>query len=114
MVRVKRGIAGRRRHKKLLAQAKGFRGSLGTLYRPAHQAVTKAMTHAFRSRKQKKRDFRYLWIARINAAARECGLSYSRLMNGLKKAKIILDRKILADLALVDPKTFSAIAKAAK
>ncbi len=114
MPRVKRGVTARARHKKVLAQAKGYRGRRKNVYRVATQAVTKAGQYAYRDRRQKKRDFRALWIVRINAAARECGLSYSRLMNGLRKAAIEIDRKVLADLAVFDKPAFAALAEKAK
>ena len=114
MPRVKRGVTARARHKKVLAQAKGYRGRRKNVYRIATQAVTKAGQYAYRDRRQKKRDFRALWIVRINAAARECGLSYSRLMTGLRKAEIEIDRKMLADLAVFDKPAFAALAEKAK
>ena len=114
MPRVKRGVTARAKHKKVLAQAKGYRGRRKNVYRVATQAVTKAGQYAYRDRRQRKRQFRALWIARINAASRECGLSYSRFINGLKKAAIEIDRKILADLAVHDKVAFSALAEKAK
>lgn len=114
MPRVKRGTTARARHKKVLAQAKGYRGRRKNVYRIATQAVTKAGQYAYRDRRQKKREFRALWIVRINAAARECGLSYSRLMDGLRKAAIEVDRKMLADLAVFDKNAFAALAEKAK
>ena len=102
MPRVKRGVTARARHKKILALAKGYRGRRKNVYRIAKQAVMKAGQYAYRDRRQKKRQFRQLWIARINAASRENGLPYSKFMNGLKKAAIALDRKVLADLAVND------------
>lgn len=114
MPRVKRGVTARARHKKILKQAKGYRGRRKNVYRVAVQAVTKAGQYAYRDRRQRKRQFRALWIARINAGARECGLSYSRFMNGLKKASIELDRKVLADIAVFDKATFAALAEKAK
>ena len=114
MTRVKRGYVKRRRRKKVLHRAKGFRGSMGKLFRPAHQAVTDAMVYATRDRQTRKRDFRRLWIVRIGAAAKQLGISYSRLMAGLKRAKVGLDRKILADLAVRDPSAFSAIVQLAQ
>ncbi|NOY72967.1 MAG: 50S ribosomal protein L20 [Gammaproteobacteria bacterium] len=114
MPRVKRGVTARARHKKVLAQAKGYRGRRKNVYRVAVQAVTKAGQYAYRDRRQRKRQFRALWIARINAAARECGLSYSRMINGLSKASIILDRKVLADIAVYDKAAFAVIAERAK
>ncbi len=114
MPRVKRGVTAHARHKKILKQAKGYRGRRKNVYRVAVQAVTKAGQYAYRDRRQRKRQFRALWIVRINAAARECGLSYSRLINGLKKAAIEIDRKVLADLAVFDKAAFAAIAEKAK
>ncbi|MCF6323711.1 MAG: 50S ribosomal protein L20 [Gammaproteobacteria bacterium] len=114
MPRVKRGVTAHARHKKILKQAKGYRGRRKNVYRVAVQAVTKAGQYAYRDRRQRKRQFRALWIIRINAAARECGLSYSRLINGLKKAAIEIDRKVLADLAVFDKVAFAAIAEKAK
>jgi large subunit ribosomal protein L20 len=114
MARVKRGVTARRRHKKLLSQAKGYYNARRKVYRVAKQAVTKALQYAYIGRKQKKRQFRALWIVRINAASRQYGLSYSRLMNGLKKAGIELDRKALADIAVHDINAFGAIAEKAK
>ena len=114
MPRVKRGVTAHARHKKVLDQAKGFRGRRGNVYRVAKEAVMKAGQYAYRDRRNRKRVFRALWIARINAAARELGLSYSALMNGLKKAEIAVDRKMLADLAVADKKAFAVIAGQAK
>ena len=114
MPRVKRGVTARARHKKVLALAKGFRGRRGNVFRIAKQAVMKAGQYAYRDRRQRKRQFRALWIARINAAARELGLTYSTFMNGLKKAAIEIDRKVLADLAVFDKPAFAAIAEQAK
>ncbi|CAK0740239.1 50S ribosomal subunit protein L20 [Gammaproteobacteria bacterium] len=114
MPRVKRGTTAHARHKKVLEQAKGYRGRRKNVYRIAIQAVTKAGQYAYRDRRQKKRQFRALWIARINAAARECGLSYSRFMNGLKRAAIEIDRKVLADIAVLDKPAFAALAERAK
>ena len=114
MPRAKRGFKARRRRNKVLKLAKGFRGARGKLFRSATEAVDRALNYAYRDRKVKKRDFRALWIARINAAARENGLSYSRLVHGLKIAEIGLDRKILAQVAVVDPGGFSAIVDKAK
>ena len=102
MPRVKRGVTARARHKKVLNAAKGYYGARSRIYRVAVQAVTKAGQYAYRDRRQKKRQFRQLWIARINAAARQNGLSYSRFINGLKKASIEIDRKILSDIAVHD------------
>jgi large subunit ribosomal protein L20 len=114
MPRVKRGVTARARHKKVIAQAKGYKGRRKNVYRVAVQAVIKAGQYAYRDRRQRKRQFRALWIARINAGARECGITYSRMINGLKKAAIEIDRKILADLAVFDKAAFSALAEKAK
>lgn len=114
MPRVKGGFKSRRRRNKVLKLAKGYRGGRGKLFRSATEAVDRALNYAFRDRRVKKRDFRALWIARINAAARENGLSYSRLVHGLKKAEVSLDRKILAQLAVSDPKAFAQIVETAK
>lgn len=114
MPRVKRGVTARARHKKVLDQAKGFRGRRGNVFRVAKQAVMKAGQYAYRDRRVRKREFRALWIARINAGARECGMSYSVFMSGLKKAAIELDRKVLADLAVFDKPAFAKIAGQAK
>ena len=114
MPRVKRGVTARARHKKIIALAKGYRGRRKSVYRIAKQAVMKAGQYAYRDRRQKKRQFRALWIARINAAAREVGLKYSTFMNGLKKAQIEVDRKVLADLAVFDKPAFAALATQAK
>ncbi|HEB63828.1 MAG TPA: 50S ribosomal protein L20, partial [Gammaproteobacteria bacterium] len=114
MPRVKRGVTARAKHKKVIAQAKGYRGRRKNVYRVATQAVTKAGQYAYRDRRQRKRQFRALWIARINAAARECGISYSLLINGLKKAEIEIDRKVLSDIAIHDKPAFAAIAEKAK
>ena len=114
MARVKRGVTARAAHKKVMEKAKGYRGRRKNVYRVAVQAVTKAGQYAYRDRKQRKRQFRQLWIARINAAARECGLSYSRFINGLKKAAIEIDRKVLADIAVHDKAAFAALAEQAK
>ena len=114
MPRVKRGVTAHARHKKMLDLAKGYRGRRKNVYRIAKQAVMKAGQYAYRDRRQRKRQFRALWIARINAAARECGLSYSVFMNGLKKACIEVDRKVLADLAVFDKKAFEKIVEQAK
>ena len=114
MARVKRGVTAHRRHKKLIGKAKGYYNARRKVYRVAKQAVTKAHQYAYIGRKQKKRNFRALWIVRINAGARLFGLSYSRLMNGLRKADITLDRKVLADLAVHDIKAFGALAAKAK
>jgi large subunit ribosomal protein L20 len=114
MPRVKRGVTAHARHKKVLEQAKGYRGRRKNVYRIAKQAVMKAGQYAYRDRRQRKRQFRALWIVRINAAARELGLKYSTLMNGLKKANIEVDRKVLADLAVFDKAAFAALAGQAK
>ena len=114
MPRVKRGVTARARHKKVLDQAKGYRGRRGTVYRVAKQAVMRAGQYAYRDRRNRKRVFRGLWIARINAAAREHGLTYSVFMNGLLKAEIGLDRKVLAELAVNDKAAFSAIVEQVK
>jgi large subunit ribosomal protein L20 len=114
MPRVKGGIVSRKRRKKVLKLAKGYFGSKHTLYKVANQQVMKSLMYAYRDRRQKKRDFRKLWITRINAAARVNGLSYSRLMHGLKLAGIEVNRKMLADLAIADEKAFAQLADAAK
>jgi len=114
MSRVKRGVTAHARHKKVLDQAKGYRGRRKSVYRVAKQAVTKAGQYAYRDRRQRKRQFRALWIIRINAAAREQGLSYSRLIDGLNKANIEIDRKVLADLAVTDKAAFAEIANQAR
>ena len=114
MARVKRGVQARRRHKKILKQAKGYYHARRKVFRVAKQAVTKALQYAYIGRKQRKRQFRSLWIARINAAARINGISYSRFMNGLMKAGITLDRKVLADIAVDDAVGFAALAEKAK
>lgn len=114
MPRVKRGVTARARHKKVLDQAKGYRGRRGNVYRIAKQAVMRAGQYAYRDRRNKKRVFRALWITRINAATREHGVTYSVFMNGLKKANIELDRKVLADMAVTDKPAFAAIVKQVK
>ena len=114
MPRVKRGVTGRARHKKVLAKAKGYFGQRSRGFRTANQAVFKAGQYQYRDRRQRKRQFRALWIARINAAARANGLSYSRLINGLSRAEIEIDRKVLADLAVFDKPAFAALAEKAK
>ena len=114
MPRVKRGVQARARHKKVLKQAKGYYGARSRGYRVAFQAVTKAGQYAYRDRRNKKRQFRQLWIARINAASRQNGLSYSRFINGLKKASIEIDRKILADIAVFDKAAFAVLVEKAK
>ena len=114
MPRVKRGVTAHARHKKILDQAKGYKGRRKNVFRVATQAVTKAGQYAYRDRRQRKRQFRQLWIARINAAARMNGLTYSRFINGLKKGAIEIDRKVLADIAVFDAAAFTAIAEQAK
>ncbi|XNG91559.1 50S ribosomal protein L20 [Vibrio cyclitrophicus] len=114
MPRVKRGVQARARHKKVLKQAKGYYGARSRVYRVAFQAVTKTGQYAYRDRRNKKRQFRQLWIARINAASRQNGLSYSRFINGLKKASIEIDRKILADIAVFDKAAFAVLVEKAK
>ncbi|MCX7815256.1 MAG: 50S ribosomal protein L20 [Tepidimonas ignava] len=114
MPRVKRGVTARARHKKVLALAKGFRGRRKNVFRVAKQAVMKAQQYAYRDRRARKRVFRQLWIARINAAARELGLTYSQFANGLRKAAIEIDRKVLADLAVHDKAAFAAIVERVK
>lgn len=113
-MRIKRGYKAKNRRKKILKLAKGFRGGRSKLFRTAADAVDKALSYAYRDRKAKKRDFRKLWIARINAASRMNGLSYSKFIHGLKLANIELDRKVLAELAISDPAAFSKVAEAAK
>ncbi len=114
MPRVKRGVTARARHKKILALAKGYRGRRKNVFRVAKQAVMKAGQYAYRDRRNKKRDFRRLWIARINAAARECGITYSQFIHGINKAGIELDRKVLADIAVHDKAAFAGIVEQAK
>ena len=114
MARVKRGVTARAKHKKVLKKAKGYYGARSRVYRVANQAVTKAGQYAYRDRRQKKRQFRRLWIVRINAAARMFDMSYSRFMNGLSKAEIDVDRKMLADLAVHDIDAFGQLAEKAK
>src|SRR5947207_14908057 len=114
MPRVKRGVTAKARHKKVLAQSKGYRGRRSNVYRIAKEAVMKAGQYQYRDRRQKKREFRALWIARINAAVRELGLNYSSFINGLSKAQIDIDRKVLADLAVHDRAAFNKIAEQAK
>jgi large subunit ribosomal protein L20 len=114
MARVKRGVTARARHRKVLDQAKGYYNARRKVYRAAKQAVIKAGQYAFRDRRVRKREFRALWITRINAAARANGLSYSRLMNGLSRAQIEVDRKVLADIAVFDEAGFAALAAVAK
>ena len=114
MARVKRGVVARRKHKKVLKQAKGYYGARSRVFRVAKQAVTKAGQYAYRDRRVKKRVFRALWITRINAQARELGMSYSRLIDGLKKANIEMDRRVLADLAVNDKEAFAAVVDQAR
>jgi large subunit ribosomal protein L20 len=114
MARVKRGVTARKRHKKVLKLAKGYSGARSRVFRVAKQAVTKAGQYAYRDRRQRKRQFRALWIARINAAARMNEMSYSRFINGLKKANVMIDRKVLADIAVYDKDGFARIAEMAK
>ena len=114
MSRVKRGVTKHARHKKVLEQTKGFRGRHSKAYKPARNRLEKAMRYAYRDRRQKKRDFRALWIQRINAGVRAFGLTYSRFINGLKKAGIELDRKVLADLAVREPAAFESLVKQAQ
>lgn len=114
MARVKRGVQANRRHKKILNRAKGYYGARSRVYRVAVQAVTKAGQYAYRDRRNKKRSFRRLWIARINAGARQNGLSYNRFINGLKRANIEIDRRVLADIAMHDTKAFTALTEQAK
>ena len=114
MARVKRGVTARRRHKKIIGRAKGYYNARRKVFRVANQAVIKAGQYAYIGRKQKKRQFRALWIVRINAAARQYGMSYSRLMNGLKKSGVTVDRKVLADIAVHDIKAFGVLAEKAK
>ena len=114
MPRVKRGVTARARHKKVIALAKGYRGRRKNVYRIAKQAVMKAGQYAYHDRRQRKRQFRQLWITRINAGARQHGLSYSKFMNGLKRAAIVLDRKVLADLAVFDKAAFAQLVEKAK
>ncbi len=114
MPRVKKAVKSRRRRKKILKMAKGYRGARGKLLRQASESVVRALKYAYRDRRRKKRDFRRLWIQRINAAARQHGLSYSRFIHGLKKADIAMDRKVLAGLAVNDPEAFAQLANIAK
>ena len=114
MARVKRGVVAKSRHKKVLKKAKGYYGARSKLFKTAKQAVIKAGQYAYRGRRQRKRQFRALWITRINAAARLHGMSYSRLINGMNRAEMEVDRKILADIAVHDPDAFGAIAEQAK
>ena len=114
MARIKCAVTTRRRHKKILKLAKGYRGAKSKLFRTANQAVMKSLTYAYRDRKQKKRNFRQLWIARINAAARMNGISYSKFMNGLKKNGIEINRKMLAEIAVADPAAFAKLVEKVK
>ncbi|MDZ7643714.1 MAG: 50S ribosomal protein L20 [Woeseiaceae bacterium] len=114
MARVKRGVVAKARHKKVLGKAKGYYGARSKLYKTAKQAVIKAGQYEYRDRRQRKRQFRALWITRINAAARLHGMSYSRLINGLNRADVEIDRKVLADIAVHDPEAFGALAAEAK
>ena len=113
-MRIKRGVTRHRRHRKILKQVSGFRGSRSKLIRPAKLALERSLKFAYRDRRQRKRQFHRLWIVRINAAARENGLTYSRLMSGLRRAGVEVDRKILASLAVSDPKAFSELVEVAK
>ena len=114
MARVKGAVTTRQKHKKILKLAKGYRGAKSKLYKTANQAVMKSLVYAYIGRKQKKREFRQLWIARINAAARMNDISYSRFMNGLKKANIEINRKMLSEIAIADPKAFQTLVEKAK
>ena len=114
MPRVKRGVTARASHKKILDAAKGYRGRRKNVFRVANEAVMKAGQYAYRDRRQRKRQFRQLWIARINAAVRELGMTYSQFMNGMKKAAIDIDRKVLADMAVFDQVAFAKVAEQAK
>ena len=114
MARVKRGVVAKARHKKILGKAKGYYGARSKLFKTAKQAVIKAGQYAYRDRRQRKREFRALWITRINAAARLHGMSYSRLINGMNRAEMEIDRKVLADIAVHDPEAFGALAAQAK
>lgn len=114
MARVKRGVTTHRRHKKILRQAKGYYGNRSKIYRVANQAVMRSLQYAYAHRRLRKRDFRKLWIARINAACRMNGMSYSRFINGLSKAGVAINRKVLADLAVTDAKAFSDLVEVAK
>lgn len=114
MARVKKGVTARRRHKKILKLARGYWGARSRLFRPANEAVMKALWYAYQHRRQRKGDFRRLWIARINAAARMHGMSYSRFMNGLRRSGVAVNRKLLADLAVRDAKAFNALVEQAK
>jgi large subunit ribosomal protein L20 len=112
--RVKRGVHAKKKHKKILQLAKGYRGAKSKTFKAAKEQVLKSLTYAYRDRKVRKRDFRKLWIVRINAAARQNGLSYNRFMNGLKMANIEIDRKVLSDMAIDDPQAFAQLAETAK
>lgn len=114
MARVKRGVSAKKRHKKVLRQAKGYYGAKSKLFRPANQAVMKSLNYAYIGRKQRKRDFRQLWITRINAAARANGMSYSKFINGLKKANIEVNRKMLSEMAIHDAAGFAKLVEIAK
>ena len=114
MARIKCAVTTRRRHKKILKLAKGYRGAKSKLFRTANEAVMKSLVYSYIGRKQKKREVSQLWIARINAAARMNGISYSRLMNGLKKANIEINRKMLSEIAIADPKAFTELVEKAK
>ena len=114
MARVKGGVGAKKRHNRVLKLAKGYRGARSKQYRVAKQSVARALAYAYAGRKQRKRQFRQLWIARINAAARLNGLSYSRLMYGLKQADVVLNRKVLADMAVNDPQGFASLVETAK
>jgi len=114
VARVKRGVHAKKKHKKILELAKGYRGAKSKTFRAAKEQVMKSLTYAYRDRKARKRDFRKLWIVRINAAARQNGLSYSRLVSGLKMANAEIDRKILSDMAISDPEAFAKLAEIAK
>jgi len=114
MARVKRGVAAHRKHKRVLAQVKGHYGTNNRLYKRAHESLMRSLAYAYRDRKNKKRMFRQLWIIRVNAAARQNGIQYSRFIQGLKLAGVTIDRKMLADLAVRDPEAFSAIAEIAR
>ena len=114
MARVKGGVTAKKRHKRVLKQAKGYYGAKSKLYRPANQAVMKSLDYAYSGRKQRKRDFRKLWISRINAAARQNGMNYSTFINGLKKAEIEINRKMLSEMAIHDAEGFSKLVEIAK
>ncbi|MET3616665.1 large subunit ribosomal protein L20 [Peptoniphilus olsenii] len=114
MARIKRGVNAKKKHRSILKQAKGYFGAKSKLFRPANQAVMKSLSYAYIGRKQRKRDFRKLWITRINAAARMNGMSYSKFINGLKKANIDINRKMLSEMAINDPKGFAKLVEVAK